>query len=285
VPRAIWTGAITFGLVNAPVRMYSAVSEKDLHFNLLHEPDDSRIGYEKVCKKEGKPVPDDEIVKAYELKKGEFVVLDDEDFEAVEAGLGGHMIEITDFVPYDDIDPIYFERTYHLGPEKGAEKVYALLRDAMEASGLAAIARYVMRNRQHLAALRVREGTITLERLFYADEVRPIDDIAPGKIKVDPKELKMASSLIEQFTSDWEPESYRDEYREKLLARIRAKNKGKAVTPPATPEQEEPADLLAALRASVDAAKQGRSRTAKRKTTSTRRTPARKPAKRASSRR
>ena len=270
MPRAIWSGTISFGLVNVPVRMFSAVSERDLHFNLLHEPDDGHIGYQKICKAEDKPVPDDEIVKAFELKKGEFVVLSDEDFEAVEAEAGARTIEITDFVPYDDIDPIYFERTYYLGAQDGSEKVYALLRQAMEQSGLAAVARFVMRDKQHLGVLRVREGAITLERMYFADEIRPVDDVAPGKVKVDKRELEMAASLIEQFSGEWEPERYEDDYRKRLLERIRAKRKGKTVTPPETEAEEEPADLLAALRASVESAKGSRDKpaTAKRRRSS-----------------
>src|SRR5213593_3022766 len=164
MPRAIWSGSITFGLVNVPVRMFSAVDEQDLHFNLLHEPDSGRIGYQKICKAEDEPVPDDEIVKAFEVRKGELVVLDDDDFEAVKAE-GVRSIEITDFVPYEEIDPIYFERTYYLGPQSGAEGVYALLLQAMERTSLAAIAKYVMRDKQHLGCLRVREGVIVLERM------------------------------------------------------------------------------------------------------------------------
>jgi DNA end-binding protein Ku len=262
MPRAIWTGTISFGLVNVPVRMFSAVAEHDLHFNLLHEPDGGRIGYQKICKAEEVPVPDDEIVKAFEVEKGEFVVLSDEDFEAVEAEAGAHTIEITDFVPYDAIDPIYFERTYYLGPQDGSEKVYALLRQAMEQSGLAAVARFVMRDKQHLGVLRVREGAITLERMFFADEIRPVDDVAPGKVEVDRRELELAASLIEQFSGEWEPERYEDDYRERLCARIRAKQKGKTVTPPESEHEEEPADLLAALRASVEAAQGARGKPA-----------------------
>ena len=255
MPRAIWTGAISFGLVNVPVRLYAAIAEHDLHFNLLHEPDGGRIGYQKVCKAEEKLVPDDEIVKAFEVEKDEFVVLTDEDFEAAAAEAGARTIEITDFVPYDDIDPIYFERTYFVGPEEGSEKVYALLREAMEKSGLAAVSRFVMRDRRHVGVLRVREGAITLERLHFADEIRPVDDIAPGKLKVDAKELKLASTLIEQFTGDWDPERYRDEYRDRLMEVVRKKRKGETVTPPAVEEEAEPADLLEALRASVEASK------------------------------
>jgi len=282
-PRAIWTGAISFGLVNVPIRVYSAISEHDLHFNLLHEPDGGRIGYQKVCKTEEKPVPDDEIVKAFEVAKDEFVVLDDEDFEAAAAEAGAKTIEITDFVPYDDIDPIFFERTYYVGPEDGSEKVYALLRQAMEKASLAAVARFVMRDRQHVGVLRVREGAITLERLYFADEIRPAKDIAPGKLKVDAKELKLASSLIEQFTGEWEPERYTDDYRDRLMDVVKKKQKGETVTPPAAEDEEEPADLLEALRASVEASKQGaRSkgrRPSARKTGSRARKPARRAAK------
>ena len=172
MPRAIWSGAISFGLVNVPVRMYSAIDEQDLHFHLIHEPDGGRIGYQKFCKKEEKLVPDDEIVKAFEIKKDKLVVLTDEDFEAVKTE-GVKTIEISDFVPYEEIDPIYFDRTYFLGPQDGREKVYALLREAMEQTGLAAIGKYVMRDRQHLGCLRVRDGVISLEKMFFHDEIRP----------------------------------------------------------------------------------------------------------------
>ena len=278
VPRAIWTGSISFGLVNVPVRMYSAIDEHDLHFNLIHERDDSRIGYQKVCKKEEKPVPDDEIVKAFEIEKDEFVVLDDQDFDAVKSE-GVKSIDISDFVPYDEIDPIYFERTYFLGPQSGSEKVYALLRKAMEQTKLAAIAKFVMRDRQHLGCLRVREGVITLERLFFHDEIRPADEIVPGGVRVAKGELEMATALIEQFTGKFEPEKYEDTYRKALLAVIRAKRKGKTITAPEPTTEEEPADLLAALRASVEAAKRsGRPARAKR-------APARRPKSRRSARR
>jgi DNA end-binding protein Ku len=257
MPRAIWSGTISFGLVSVPVRMYSAIDEQDLRFHLVHEKDNSRIGFQKICKQEEKPVPDDEIVKAFELSKDKLVVLTDEDFAAVKSE-GLKSIEISDFVPYDDIDPIYFERTYFLGPQSGGEKVYALLREAMERTELAAIGKYVMRDKQHLGCLRVREGVITLEKMFFHDEIRPLDDVAPGKQKVAKAELEMATALIEQFTGTFEPEKYEDTYREALLAVIKAKAKGKTIAPPEPEEDEEPADLLAALKASVEAAKRGR---------------------------
>lgn len=144
MPRAIWTGTISFGLVNVPVRMYSAIDEQDLRFHLVHEPDGGRIGYQKICKAEDAPVPDDEIVKAFEVEKDELVVLTEEDFAAVKTE-GVKTMEISDFVPYEEIDPIYFDRTFYLGPQEGAEKVYVLFREAMERTGLAGLGKYVMR--------------------------------------------------------------------------------------------------------------------------------------------
>jgi DNA end-binding protein Ku len=184
-------------------------------------------------------------------------VLTDEDFEAVKAE-GVKTIDISDFVPYDEIDPIYFDRTYFLGPQDGAEKVYALMREAMEDTGLAAIGKYVMRERQYLGCLRVRDGVIALEKMFFHDEIRPSKDIAPGKRKVPKEELELATALIERFTGTFQPEKYEDTYRKALLAVVRAKQKGKTITAPEPEAEEEPADLLAALKASVDAAKKGR---------------------------
>jgi DNA end-binding protein Ku len=258
MPRAIWSGAISFGLVNVPVRMYSAIEEKDVHFHLVHEPDGGRIGYQKICKAEDKPVPDDEIVKAFEFKKDELVPFTDDDFAAAKTE-GVKTIEISDFVPYEEIDPIYFDRTYYLGPQKGGEKVYSLLREAMERTELAAVGKYVMRERQHLGCLRVRGGVITLEKMFFHDEIRPLDEIAPRKARVAKAELEMATALIEKFTGAFKPEQYEDTYREALLAVIRAKKKGKTIEAVPTEEDEEPTDLLAALKASVDSAKSRRS--------------------------
>ena len=255
MPRAIWTGAISFGLVNVPVRMYGGIAEHKLQFHYLHEKDDARIGYEKVCKKEEKPVPDSEIVKAFEYRKGEYVYMTDEDFEAagVEAE-GFKTIDIRDFVPYDEIDPIYFERTYYLGPQDGAEKVYALLRRAMERSGLAAIAKYVMRDKQNLGCLRVREGVITLENMYFADEIRPIDEIKPKAAKVAKQELEMARQLIESLSGSFDPGKYKDTYRDALCEIIERKRKGEEIHVAAGAEEEERVpDLMETLRASLRA--------------------------------
>jgi DNA end-binding protein Ku len=259
MPRAIWSGAISFGLVNVPVRMYSAISETDLRFHLVHEPDGGRIGYQKVCKAEGEPVPDDEIVKAFEYEPDELVVLTDEDFEAARSE-GVKSIEIEDFVPYDEIDPIYFERTYYLGPAEGGEKVYAVLRKAMEETGLAAIGKYVMRDRQHLGCLRVRDGVLVLEKMFFHDEIRPADDVDVGAARVAKAELELATTLIEQYTSSFDPSRYSDTYREKLCSIIEAKREGETITAAPVEEDDEPTDLLAALRASVEAAQGSRGR-------------------------
>jgi DNA end-binding protein Ku len=257
MPRAIWSGAITFGLVNVPVRMYSAIQEHKLHFHYVHQKDDSPIGYQKVCRKENKPVPDKDIVKAFEFEKGEFVYMEEEDFEAAKVE-GYKTIDITDFVPYADIDPIYFAKTYYVGPQEGAERVYSLLVRAMEDSELAGIAKFVMRDRQYLGALRVREGTITLEQLYFADEIRPVKEIKPGKAKVDKHELKMAAQLIDSFSREWKPEQYKDTYRNALCDIIRAKRKGKEIHRPPEVEEEAPVDIMAALRASLEAAKGGK---------------------------
>jgi DNA end-binding protein Ku len=256
MPRALWSGSIVFGLVNAPVRMYSAVAEHKLHFHYLHRKDDSPIGYQKVCKKEGKPVPDDEIVKAFEYEKGEFVYMEDEDFEAARIE-GYRTIDVCDFVPYGDIDPIFFAKTYYVGPEEGAEHVYSLLARAMEDSGLAAVAKFVMRDQQHLGVLRVREGVITLEQLYFADEVQPIDELREARTKVDRRELDMAKRLIDSFTSDWEPERYHDTTRDALMAVIEKKRKGEEVHVGAEVDEEEVPDLMTALRRSIEQARGG----------------------------
>jgi DNA end-binding protein Ku len=254
MPRAMWSGAISFGLVSVPVRMYSAIEEHTLHFNYVHARDGSRIGYEKICKAEEKPVPDDEIVKAFEYEKGEWVYMADEDFAAA-AAENHRTIDIRAFVPYEDIDPIFFERTYYLAPQEEGAKVYALLVRAMENSGFAAVAKWVMRDRQNLGLLRIREGVITLERMHFADEIRPVEELAPKDVEVNKQELGMAEQLIEQFSGTFDPGEYRDTYRDALCEIIEAKRKGEEIRVEQEPEPEAPTDLMAALRASVDAAR------------------------------
>jgi DNA end-binding protein Ku len=251
MPRAIWSGTISFGLVNVPVRMYSAIEEKKLHFHYLHTKDDSPIGYDKVCKAEDKSVPDKEIGKAFEVSKGKYVYLDDEDFEAARVD-GYKTMEISDFVPYEEIDPIYFEKTFYLGPQDGAEKVYSLLVRAMESSELVALGTYVMRDREHLGCLRVRDGALHLEKMFFADEIRDVKEIKPRKVTVGNAELEMAEELIDRFTGTFKPEKYKDTYTAALKKIVKAKQAGKDVhAAPAEAEEAEVTDLMEALKASI----------------------------------
>jgi DNA end-binding protein Ku len=265
MPRAIWTGTISFGLVNVPVRMFTAIEEHKLHFHYLHTKDDSPIGYEKYCKKEDKPVPEDEIGKAFEVSKGKYVYLDEDDLEAAKVE-GYRTIELTDFVPYEEIDPIYFEKTYYLGPNDGGEKVYALLAKAMESSGLAGIGTYVMRDKEHLGCVRIRDGVLTLEKLFFADEIRPAKGIKPSRVSVSKQELEMAEQLIDRFSGRFRPEKYKDTYTDALKKIVRAKQRGKAVE--VAPEREEPEvpDLMEALRASLETSKTSRGRSTRKST-------------------
>jgi DNA end-binding protein Ku len=262
--RALWTGSITFGLVNVPVRVFSAVHEHKLQFHLVHEKDDGPIGYEKICKLEDKPVASSEIVKAYEYKKGELVHLTDEDFEAVQVE-GRHTIDLEDFVPYEEIDPTYFAHTYLVGPQDGAEKTYALLVRAMEESELAGIGKFVMRNRQYLGCLRVRDGALTLEQLYFSDEVDPPSGVVPGRLPtVGKRELEMALNLIDGFSGKWEPKKYKDSYTAALRQVVKAKLKGHEIHRAEQPEAGDTPDLMEALRQSIEQA-QGRRRSARGK--------------------
>ena len=256
--RSLWTGSVSFGLVNVPVRVYSAVHEHKLRFQLVHAKDDGPIGYEKVCKVEDKPVPNDEIVKAFEYRKGELVHLTDEDFEAVSVE-GQHTIDLEDFVPFEEIDPTFFAHAYLVGPQEGAERPYSLLVRAMEDSGLAGIGKFVMRNRQYLGCLHVRNSVLTLEQLHFADEVDPPEKVLPAKLpKVDKRELELASQLIESFAGDWKPEKYKDTYTDALKAVVKQKEKGGDLHRVREPvEEEETPDLLEALRLSVERTRGG----------------------------
>jgi DNA end-binding protein Ku len=265
MPRAIWSGTISFGLVNIPVRMFSAIDEQKLHFHYLHRKDDSPIGYDKVCKKEDKSVPDDEIGKAFEFAKGEYVYLEDEDFEAARVE-GYKTMEISDFVPYEEIDPIYFEKTFYLGPQEGAEKVYSLLVKAMENSELAALGTYIMREREHLGCLRVRDGALTLEKMFFANEIRDIKEVKPKRAAVGKAELEMAEELIDRFTGRFKPEKYKDTYTAALKKVVKAKQQGKEVhVAPAEEEEGEAPDLMEALRASIGATKKSKRTTSRKR--------------------
>jgi DNA end-binding protein Ku len=253
MPRAIWKGSISFGLVNAPVAMYAAISERNLHFHLVHKTDMAPIGYQKTCKRHKKPVPDKEIARAFDLK-GKTVLLDDRDFEAARAE-GYHAITVLDFVPLDQIDPIYFERTFFLGPaDEGAEHVYALLAKALEKSELAAVCSYIFHQREHLGCLRSRDGVLLLEKLYFADEVRPHKEHRPGGQRIDRRELQMAQDLIDRMAGDFDIGRYKDRYRQQLMGVIRKKARGQKIEVPDAPKAETAPDLMEALRASLEGA-------------------------------
>ena len=262
VARAIWSGAISFGLVNVPVKLFSAVSTQDVHFHQIEEGTGARVRYKRVSEATGEEVPFKSIVKGYELDDGRTVIVTPDELDAV-APEQTRMIDIEDFVALADIDPIYYENTYFLAPDgKGASKAYALLAQAMESSGKVAIGRFVMRTKQYLAAIRPSDGMLVLETMYFADEVRSADDVegAPVDATVSERELQMAEQLIDSLTSDWEPERYEDTYREQVLELISKKAEGEEIVPAPAPEPAKVVDLMAALEASPAAAKKSRSK-------------------------
>ena len=241
-----------------PVRVYSAVHEHKLQFHLVHEKDDGPIGYEKVCKLEDKPVGNDEIVKAFEYKKGELVHLTDEDFEAVQVE-GQHTIDLEDFVPYEDIDPTFFAHTYLVGPQDGAEKTYALLVRAMEESGLAGIGKFVMRNRQYLGCLRVRDRTLTLEQLLLRRRGRSAvrDRARAGCRRSASASSTWRSTSSRASRASGSPRSTRTPTRDALRALVKAKLNGKDIHRAPEAKEDEVPDLMEALRRSVEQAERG----------------------------
>jgi DNA end-binding protein Ku len=267
-PRAIWSGSISFGLVNVPVKLYSAVKQKDVHFNQLEEKTGAHIKYKRVSEKTGKEVDYEKIVKGYEVAKGKYVTVTSEDLEAV-APEKTRTVDIEDFVALADIDPIYYEKTYFLAPDgEGAAKAYGLLLKAMEDKERVAIGRFVMRTKEYLCAIRPYDGILALETMYFPDEVVAKKDV-PGvperKASVGDKELKIATSLIESLTTEFKPSAYKDTYREAVLDMIDRKAKGEEIVmPEETEEKAEVVDLLAALEASVEAAKKARKPAAKK---------------------
>jgi DNA end-binding protein Ku len=258
--RSIWKGAISFGLVTIPVKLYSATEAKDVTFHQVRRSDGSRIKYKRVAATDGEEVSYGDIAKGYELSSGETVVLTDEDFQNLPLTTS-RAIDVLQFVPLEEVDPIYFEKSYYLEPDKAGTKPYVLLRDALEQSGKVAVVKIALRNRESLATLRVRDGVFVLETMLWPDEVRVPDfGFLQDDVEVRPQELAMAGSLIETLSGEFEPSQYKDDYREALQAVIEAKVEGREVVQPA---QDQPTsgtvvDLMAALRASVAAAKKER---------------------------
>jgi DNA end-binding protein Ku len=257
--RSVWKGAITFGLVHIPVELYSATKGHErISFRMLHKRDHSPIKYERVCQKEGKPVPWGEVVKGYEYDKGKFVVLDDEDFKAA-AIQSSKSLEILDFVKEQEIDPRYFETPYYLLPAKGGEKPYALLREAIRSTGTVGVGKITMRsNSQHLAGVKVVENAMVLALMRFEGELVDANQFTfPPADTVRPQELKMAQQLIENLSESFDPAKYTDEYHDNLQKIIRAKMKGQQITweEPDEPEATTVVDLMARLQESLAAGK------------------------------
>jgi DNA end-binding protein Ku len=256
--RAIWSGAISFGLVNIPVKLFSAVSRKTVRFHQIDSKSGARIRQQRV-NPEGEEVKYEDIVKGYEISPDRYVMIEPEELEALEPQKT-RTIDIEAFVDLDQIDPIFYDHPYYLAPDKGAEKAYKLLVDAMDDAGKVAIARVVIRSKESLVALRPRDGALAMETMLFADEVIPPDALdeltVDGGGKTSKRELEMAKQLIESLAADFEPEQYRDEYRERVLDLIERKAAGETITIE-TPEEEpqKVPDLMAALEASIAAAK------------------------------
>jgi DNA end-binding protein Ku len=260
VARAIWSGAISFGLVNIPVKLYSAVSRKTVRFHQIDAESGQRIRQQRINPASGEEVPYEQIVKGYEIGPDRYVMISPDELEGLEPQKT-RTIDIEDFVELDQIDPIYYDHPYYLAPDKGAGKAYKLLLDAMEDAGKVAIARVVIRSKENLVAIRPHDGVLTMETMLFADEVISPDSLdemaaADGEGATSKRELDMAKQLIDSLSSDFEPEKYHDEYRERVLELIERKAQGETVVveTPAEEPRKVP-DLMSALEASIAAAK------------------------------
>jgi DNA end-binding protein Ku len=259
--RAIWSGTISFGLLNVPVKLFSAVARRNIALREIRDSDSARIKHRRVAEGTDEEVPYENIVKAYELSPGQYVPLSKDEMSAL-APEKTRAIDVQDFVDIEEIDPMYFDSPYYLGPADGAEKAYSLLAAAMETSGKAAIARFVFRNKEHLSAIRATNGALTLTTMRFHDEVVPpsdLDDALPDKKpKVAKREQEMAEQLIASLSTSFDPSAYRDEYREQLLALIEQKAEGKEIVAPEAeaPKATKAPDLMAALEESIAAVKE-----------------------------
>jgi DNA end-binding protein Ku len=257
MPRAMWKGAISFGLVTIPVAVYPATEEKTLRFNQLHDEDGGRIRYKRVCEKDGEEVTFEHIVKGYEVEKDRYVVLTDDDFDAVPVE-SSRAIDIVQFVEIDEIDPVMFKKSYYLVPEETGAKAYALLREAMREDDRVGIAKVSFRDKEHIAALRFKDDAFVLETMFWPDEIRQAD-FGGVDVKADVRdnELTMARQLIDSLTGEWAPEQFSDAYRDALLQIVEAKLNGQEIEVVEPEQAATVVDLMEALKASVAAAKKG----------------------------
>jgi DNA end-binding protein Ku len=278
MPRAMWKGAISFGLVTIPVSVYPATEEKTLRFNQLHDDDGGRIRMKRTCSIDGEEVGYEHIVKGYEYEKDRYVILTDEDFEAIPVE-SSRAIDIQQFVELEEIDPMQYKKSYYLVPEETGAKAYALLREALNRSGKVGIAKVSFRDKEHLAALRFRDEAFVLETMYWPDELREADfggvDVSA---KVRPNELEMAQTLIDNLTADWDPAEFKDDYREALLRIVEAKINGEEIEIVEAEPTAKVVDLMEALKASVAAAKKEPKAEPATKKKPTKKTAAKKPA-------
>ena len=255
MPRPMWKGAVTFGLVSVPVNLYPATRRQaELSFRMLHEKDKAPIQYKKVCSEEGREVPWNEIVKGYEFEKGQFVVMTDEDFAKAKTE-STETLDIREFVPIEQINVAHFESPYWLEPSKQGRKAYALLREALEESGRVGVGTFVMRQREHLAALRPVGKALMVTTLRFVDEIRNADDLdLPGDEKLQKKEIELAKKLVDTLADDWNPEQYKDTYHETLRAAIEQKLEGREIE---TPTPRKPARVVNLMKALEESLKTG----------------------------
>jgi DNA end-binding protein Ku len=263
--RALWKGAITFGLITIPVRLYSAVQEKSLKFHMLHDEDQGRIKYKRECAKCGKEVSWDDIVKGYEYSKDHYVIFTEDELDALDID-SIHAIDVVSFVPLQDIDPIYFNKTYYVAPEPSGLKAYKLLAEALEAEGQVGIAKVALREKEQLATVRLKDDVFVLETMHWPDEIRePEFEELDKKVSVRDAEVKMARQLVQQLSSDFQPGEFQDDYRAALEALVEKKVEGQEITVAAAPSEEptKVVDLMEALKASVAEAKKNKKAPAK----------------------
>ncbi|HBV98882.1 MAG: DNA repair protein [Peptococcaceae bacterium BICA1-7] len=257
--RPLWKGAVSFGLIYVPVKMYAATEKKDVKFNYLHEKCKTPVQYRKYCPYCETEVAQEEVVRGYEYEKGKFVVMKEEDFERL-PGEKTRSVEILDFVDLGEIDPVFYDKAYYLAPGEGGQKVYELLKRAMGETKKVAVARVVIRSKEALAILRTAQNTLVMSTMFYPEEVRSpamIDELG-YRVELHDNEVKMAVNLVENLSSRFEPEKYTNRYREALMESIHAKITGQEVEAPAAPGADNVVDLMSALKASIDLAKKAR---------------------------
>jgi DNA end-binding protein Ku len=268
--KTMWRGAISFGLVSIPIRVYTATEEKTLRFNQLHEKDHGRIKYQRACAKDGQEVPYDEIVKGYEYEKDRYVILTDDDLDAVPVQ-STRNIDIQQFVDQAEIDPIYYKKTYYLGPEEAGVKAYQLLVEALREGEKVGVAKVSFRDKEHLAAIRLMDNLLVLDTMFWPDEIREAKfEELDKEVRVSDKEVSMAESLIDNLTESWNPDAYTDEYREALLDIVEKKVAGEEIEEVEPVEPARVVDLMDALKQSVEATKKETGQKKGRKATGSR---------------